>query len=80
MAQKLTKHWKNSERMSMGCDIDFTILLSMLKVIGLFCHLSPGHSQRAWPSYYVRDLRLTDPCSNPNGTWTRGHKTFFVLS
>ena len=32
MAQKLRKHGKNWKKMSVGCDIDFTILLSMLKV------------------------------------------------
>ena len=32
MAQKLRKHGKKLEKTSVGCDIDFTILLSMLKV------------------------------------------------
>ena len=32
MAQKLRKHGKNWKKTSVGCDIDFTILLSMLKV------------------------------------------------
>ena len=32
MAQKLRKHGKILEKTSVGCDIDFTILLSMLKV------------------------------------------------
>ena len=32
MAQKLRKHEKNWKKTSVGCDIDFTILLSMLKV------------------------------------------------
>ena len=34
MAQKLRKHGKNWKKTSVGCDIDFTILLSMLKVKG----------------------------------------------
>ena len=32
MAQKLRKHGKKLEKTSVGCHIDFTILLSMLKV------------------------------------------------
>ena len=32
MAQKLRKHGKKMEKTSVGCCIDFTILLSMLKV------------------------------------------------
>ena len=32
MTQKLRKHGKKLEKTSVGCDIDFTILLSMLKV------------------------------------------------
>ena len=32
MAQKLRKHGKKLEKTSVGCRIDFTILLSMLKV------------------------------------------------
>ena len=32
MAQKLRKHGKKLEKTSVGCNIDFTILLSMLKV------------------------------------------------
>ena len=32
MAQKLRKHEKNWKKRSVGCDINFTILLSMLKV------------------------------------------------
>ena len=32
MAQKLRKHGKKMEKTSVGCHIDFTILLSMLKV------------------------------------------------
>ena len=31
MAQKLRKHGKKLEKTSVGCDIDFTILLSMLR-------------------------------------------------
>ena len=32
MAQKLRKHGKKLDKTSVGCHIDFTILLSMLKV------------------------------------------------
>ena len=32
MAQKLRKHGKKLQKTSVGCHIDFTILLSMLKV------------------------------------------------
>ena len=51
MAQKLRKHGKKLEKTSVGCHIDFTILLSMLKV-KLFSPLfftgdeSPGLTQR----------------------------------
>ena len=41
MAQKLRKHGKKLEKTSVGCDIDFTILLSMLKVKETL-HLSPN--------------------------------------
>ena len=40
MVQKLRKHGKKLEKTSVGCDIDFTILLSMLKVNPLFTVLS----------------------------------------
>ena len=36
MAQKLRKHRKKLEKTSVGCHIDFTILLSMLKVKGVY--------------------------------------------
>ena len=36
MAQKLRKHGKKLEKTSVGCHIDFTILLNMLKVKPLF--------------------------------------------
>ena len=45
MAQKLSKHGENWEKMSMGCDIDFTILLSMLNVHILLCDLNQTVSQ-----------------------------------
>ena len=35
MAQKLRKHGKKLEKTSVGCHIDYTILLSMLKVKNL---------------------------------------------
>ena len=44
MSQKLRKHVKNWKKTSVGCDIDFTILLSMLKV---------KHTQE-----FVRGLRV----------------------
>ena len=36
MAQKLRKHGKKLEKTSVGCRIDFTILLSMLKVNNIY--------------------------------------------
>ena len=46
MAQKLRKHGKKLEKTSVGCDIDFNILLSMLKVKDITWHslmgLNPG--------------------------------------
>ena len=43
MAQKLRKHGKKLEKTSVGCDIDFNILLSMLKV--------KSEISRLWPAY-----------------------------
>ena len=45
MAQKLRKHGKNWKKTSVGCDIDFTILLSMLKVKVCFVVCDNGFSQ-----------------------------------
>ena len=42
MAQKLRKHGKKLEKTSVGCHIDFTILLSMLKVKPHFYILKNG--------------------------------------
>ena len=61
MAQKLRKHGKKLEKTSVGCHIDFTILLSMLKVKneeGLYypCSINKGADQLR--SYCEADLRL----------------------
>ena len=54
MAQKLRKHGKKLEKTSVGCDIDFTILLSMLKV-KYVAEMLPNLTAR--PSLAVRPVR-----------------------
>ena len=61
MAQKLRKHGKKLEKTSVGCDIDFTILLSMLKVnkveeLYYLCSKNKGADQLS--SYCKADLYL----------------------
>ena len=54
MAQKLRKHGKKLEKTSVGCHIDFTILLSMLKVSSMVNPFILDDMQRRYA------LKMTD--------------------
>ena len=63
MAQKLRKHGKKLEKTSVGCHIDFTILLSMLKVKAGDMGLIPGFSK-----FYGSPVQMTLDFSRTQST------------
>ena len=67
MAQKLRKHGKNWKKTSVGCDIDFTILLSMLKVKILIFLMNALKIEEQWEQiksvYTEKFLFLGIQCS-----------------